>query len=456
MRSNGNHILAEEDVGKLLRKLSVPATVGMFVMSTFNIVDTIFVGHGVGTFGIAGVALNFPVLILVLAIGQLFGMGGASIISRAIGADDLSKVNRTFGNVVLCTTAFAVMLSIPGLIFLDKFVMILGATEEVFPHARDYLQVVLFGTIFRSFIILANNIIRAEGHAKVSMTVMIISAVLNIILDAIFIFVFKMGVRGAAIATLISHFTASMYAVSFFLSGKSTIRFQNIDLRPDWKIIREIVSIGMASLGRNISSSALVMIVNNVFSGMSFPLGIAIYGIINRTLFMFLTPIMGITQGIQPVVGYNFGAKRYPKINEVVKIAYIRALTINTLIFAVLLIFPNYIFSAFTKDPELIEHGVPALRIMAMVFPIVGAQLIGAAVFQAMGKAVKAFVLTMTRQAIFLIPLILIGSKLYGTDGVFWSFPISDLLSAVVTVLFVRTTLKALSNMPPEDFGDPI
>ncbi len=454
MRETDKHILAEQDVGKLLWKLSIPSTIGMFVMSSYNAVDTIFVGRGVGTLGIAGVALVFPVQTLVLAIGQLFGMGGASVISMAIGAGDLSKVNKTFGNVVISAAVLSVMLSILGQIFIDPFLKVLGATDAVYPYAREYLRISLFGTAIRCFGILSNNLIRSEGHAKISMVIMILSAVLNVILDALFIFVFHMGVRGAAIATLISQCSTGIYALIFFSSGKSLLRLQKIDLRPNFKIIKEIASIGMASLGRNLSSSALIIIMNNIFAGLSFDLGIAIYGVINRVIFLSLTPINGLAQSVQPIVGFNYGAKQYSKIDEVVKMAYFSALSITTTFFGLMMIFPTEIISLFSNDPALLAEGVPAFRKIILVFPIVGMQVIGGAYFQAIGKAMKAFVLTMSRQALVLIPLILILPRFLGVDGVFWSFPIADLVSAVITFIFVRNSLIKLRKNYIERYED--
>ncbi|MCK5832770.1 MATE family efflux transporter [bacterium] len=446
MRSTDKHILAENDVGKLLIKLSIPSTIGMFVMSSFNVVDTIFVGRGVGMLGIAGVAICFPVQILVLAIAQLFGMGGASIISRAIGTGDLAKVNKTFGNVVFSTTILSFMVAIPGLIFINTFAKFLGATPDVMPYAIDYLSIILLGTVFRCFAISSNNIIRSEGRAKISMTLMIIAAILNVILDPIFIFVLDMGVKGAAIATVISQFAVAIYALAFFNSEKSIIQFKRIKLKPDFKIIREIVSIGMASLGRNLSSSALIIIMNNVFAGLDFQIGIAIYGIINRVIFLFSTPIMGVSQGLQPIVGFNFGAKRFDKVTEVVKKAYIRAVVISLFTFTIVMLFPNQIINLFSNDPNLIESGVPAFRKVVLLFPMIGLQMMGGAYFQAIGKAFKAFVLTLSRQAIVLIPLILILPKFLGIDGVFWSFPIADFSSAIITYFFVSRSLKSLAR----------
>ncbi|MBN2541339.1 MATE family efflux transporter [bacterium] len=418
-------------------------------MSTYNVVDTIFVGQGVGTLGIAGVALVFPFQMIVLALGQLLGMGGASIISRALGAKDPGKANRTLGNLITATVALSIMITIPGEIFIDKILIILGATETTLPYAHQYLRVILLGTLVRTFAIAANNIIRSEGRAKASMFIMVLSAVLNIILDAIFIFVFKMGVAGAALATVVSQTVACFYIFSFFISPKSSLKLAFVNMRPDFKVLGETLAIGLSSLGRNIASSVLIIIMNNALAHHGGAVAIAAFGVINRLTFMFFTPVIGLSQGFQPIVGYNYGSGRLAKVRESVKISIVWSTLICTAGFIIMMIFPDWLIRVFSNDPQLIEVGSANLRIVVALMPVIGFQVIGATMFQAFGHATRAFILTISRQLLILIPLLLILPAYIGITGVAISFPIADLLSAILTAFFVFPAMKKLNRDHP-------
>ena len=431
--NNKNHILADERVGRLLVKLSTPAMVGMFVMALYNVVDTIFVGRGVGSMAIAGITIVFPIQLLVMAIAMMFGIGGASVISRALGAGDYEKANTTFGNVLLSIVVFGFSLALLGNIFIDKLLAIFGASDTVLPYARAYARIILIGTVFFSFSMASNNVIRSEGRAKVAMTTMLISAILNIILDPIFIFGFKWGIKGAAAATVISQAVTVLYLVYYFLSGKSSLTLHFRNLRFKKSIIREIVAVGSPSLIRQLSASALVVVINNTLRVFGGDLSIALFGIMHRMLMFVSMPLFGIAQGMQPIVGFNFGAKRYDKAKRVLALSNKASTIISTVGAIVLCSFPRTIISIFINDPELIRMGIPAVRIFIIALPVFGFQVVGSTLFQAIGKARQALFLTVSRQ-IILMTLVLVLPRLYNLTGVWMTFPITDVLFFFVTL----------------------
>ncbi len=447
MNSENNHILANQNLGRLLTSLSVPAIIGMFVMSTFNVVDTIFVGQGVGTLGIAGVAIVFPFQVIVLAIGQLIGMGAASIISRAIGSGDMAKANRALGNMMAMVIFFSAIITVLGEIFIDDILRLMGATPDILPYAHEYLRIILIGTVFRCMLISSNNVIRSEGRARESMILIVTTAIINTILDPIFIFVLDMGITGAALATIISQGLGSVYAIIFYSSKRSVIKVKLADFMPDFSILRETFGVGMASLARNVSSSVLVIIMNNQLAHYGGNVAIAVLGVTHRLVFMAFTPLLGIAQGFQPIAGYNYGARRYSNVRKLIQIATKRSVIIGSIAFALMMAFPGLLIRLFSQDQELIQMAIPALRFSVVMFPIIGIQIIGAIMFQALGHSVRAFFLTASRQMIFLIPLVLLLPPRFGWLGVFYSMPIADFLSTAVTLAFVIAAVKAL----PED-----
>lgn len=432
MKKN-NHVLAEERVGRLLIKLSTPAMVGMFVMALYNLVDTIFVGRGVGSMAIAGITIVFPIQLLVMAIAMMIGIGGASVISRALGAEDYEKANTAFGNVLLTIVIFGFSLALLGNIFIDKLLELFGASDTVLPYARDYAKIILLGTVFFSFSMASNNVIRSEGRAKVAMTTMLISAILNIILDPIFIFGFKWGIKGAAAATVISQVVTVLYLLYYFFSGKSSLTLHLHNLRIKGAIMREIVAVGSPSLIRQLSASALVVVINNTLRVYGGDVSIALFGIMHRMLMFVSMPLFGIAQGMQPIVGFNYGAKRYDKARRVLALS-IKATTIIATVGAILLLsFPGAIIRVFTNDPQLTVLGVPAVRIFILALPLFGFQVVGSTLFQAIGKAKQALFLTVSRQVV-LMTLVLILPRLLDLTGVWLTFPITDLLFFFVTL----------------------
>ena len=442
-----NHILADDNIGKLLFKLSAPATLGMFVMTLYNVVDTIFIGHAVGRLGIAGISIVFPFQMFVMAIGQTLGIGGASLISRSLGAGNIEKAERTLGNVIFSVVIFGISLALFGSFFIDKILMVFGATETILPYAREYMQIILFGTILFTFLMTSNNIIRSEGKAKVAMGTMIISAVINIILDPIFIFGFKMGVRGAAIATVIAQLISVIYIIFFFLSGKSILKFKLINLKLNFPILKEVFAIGASAFARQSAQSFLIIILNNSLGLYGGDLSIAVFGVISKLIRFIIMPIFGIAQGLQPIAGFNYGAKKYQKAWKAIKLALISGVTISTLGSLLVISIPKTLMMIFTKDTELINQGVHSLKLFIIAFPLVGFQVVGSTVFQAFGKAIPALFLSLSRQILFLIPLILILPRFFHLDGIWLAFPVSDVLATIVTLMMLYRENKKFKKL---------
>jgi MATE family, multidrug efflux pump len=440
------HILANDDIKKLLLKLSLPATAGMMVMALYNVVDTIFVGRGVGTLAIAGLSIVFPVQMVVLAIGQMIGLGSASVISRSLGAGDKEKANRVLGSAVTFTFIISLLMTISGLIFIDPLLKIFGVTPAIYPYAYDYMKIILLGTLFFAFAMSTNNIIRSEGQAKVAMTSMIIGAGLNIILDPIFIFVFDMGVMGAAVASVLAQIVAVIYVIFFFQSGKSTLHLKFCCLGLDLKLIKEVVTIGFSAFARHIAGSLIFIAVNNTLKVYGGDMSIAAYGIIMRLLRFLFMPMFGIAQGLQPIVGFNYGARRIEKVQKAYKIAITSASVLALSGFIIIQLFSRLLFGIFTDDKELIEIGSNAIRLMVLAVPLVGFQMVGTVVFQALGKALPALILSMSREIIILIPLILILPGFMGINGVWYASPISDVLSFTFTAIMFYRLVKELDN----------
>ncbi|NOQ26355.1 MAG: MATE family efflux transporter [Bacteroidales bacterium] len=436
--------LGHQSINKLLLKQSIPASIGILVMSIYLIADTIFIGQWVGSMAIAAITVVMPVTFLISSFGMAIGIGGASIISRALGAGDQDLAAKTFGNQITLSVILIISAVIPGFIFDEEILVFFGAKGEILAHALDYFHVTLMGVPFLTFAMMSNNIIRAQGFPKTSMNTMLIPAVLNLVLDPIFIKVFDWGLEGAAWATTISYVVSAAYAVWFFIFGKNELRIKAIHLKPILAIIKEINLLGMVTLVRQGMTSILIIILNNVLFTYGGEIYIAVFGVINRIMMFALFPVMGITQGLLPIVGYNYGANQHKRVRETMKISIIYGTGLGTIIYIILIIFRENIISIFGSDSQLTELTSPALLIVFMAIPIIAIQLMGAAYFQAIGKAMPALLLTISRQGLIFIPLMLILPKFLGIDGIWYAFPISDVLSSIITVIVLRNGLKKL------------
>jgi putative MATE family efflux protein len=440
--------LENEKMIKLLMRLSLPATIAMIVNALYNITDTIFIGRGIGYLGIGGLTIAFPVQMAIMAIAQMIGIGAASIVSRSLGAKDIEKADHVAGNSFLSVGILGILICAFGLTFIDPILRIFGATDILLPYAKEYLQVIFIGSIYFPFAVSTNNLIRAEGNAKAAMVSMLIGTILNIILDYIFIFPLDMGIRGAALATILSQFVSVIFILFYIYGGYSSLKVKLHHLKPDRKIISEIIAIGFPSFARQASGSIIAIILNNSLAFYGGELAISIYGIVNRvTMFLFM-PLFGVVQGMQPIAGFNYGAKRFDRVKEVVKLAVIITTIFASIGTLVGELFPSFIIGMFDDDPELIKNGANALRLIISMIPIIGVQIIGAALFQSLGKAIPSLLLTLSRQVLFLIPLVLILPGIFGLGlfGIWISVPIADFFATIITFFLLKKEMKIMER----------
>ena len=440
------HILADENIGRLHWKLAIPAMVGMFVMAMYNLVDTIFVGRFVGTNAIAALTVAFPMQMIVMGFGIMNGIGSAALISISLGEKKPEKANRIFHNSLLMALFLGLFFTIILQIFLDKVIILFGASPEVLPLSRQYLRIIMLGATFQIAAMTGNNIIRSEGQAKIAMISMVSGAVLNIILDAVFILIFKMGVQGVAIGTVAAQIFQTLYQYIYFKSPKSSLLYKFCFREFNLKIVRDIVKIGVPSFFRNIAGSLMMIIFNNVLRNYGGALALASAGVMFRFLHFTFMPVVGVAQGMQPIVGFNYGAKRTEKVIEAWKLSSIRATFISLTAFAIVMLFPRLIISIFTTDAELIEMAAHGIRIMFAGTFVIGFQVVGATFFQAINKPLPSFILSVSRQLLILIPLLLILPKYMGINGAWLAHPISDYFSVIVTILFLWKQIKEMEK----------
>ncbi|MEW6625025.1 MAG: MATE family efflux transporter [Bacillota bacterium] len=430
--------LGKEPIPRLLTKLAVPAMVGMFVMAFYNVVDAIFIERAVGTVGVAAVSVAFPVKMIIMALAGAVGVGGASLISRMLGSKEVDKANQVFGTVISIVLLISVIGIFLGLKLLTPILYLFGSSETILPFARDYLGVILYGTIFFAFAFSINNIVRSEGNAKIAMMTMIISAGLNVVLTPIFIFIFGLGIKGAAIATVLSQGITALYLVLYFAAGKSSLSFKALYLRPSWLIIKQVLAVGSSAFVHQAAGSIMFIIANHMLIFYGGDLALAVFGIIHRVLMFSFMPIFGIAQGLLPLVGYNYGASLHTRVSESILLAIKASTGIAILVFAMIMVFPKPIMLIFTKDPAAINMGIAAMRIMFALSITIGLQMVTGIVFQALGKAKAAFVLSMSRQVLFLIPLLLTLPFIFNLSGVWLAFPLADLLSFLLALWFIK------------------
>ncbi len=446
--------LGIEPIGKLLIKQAVPASIGILVMSLNILIDSIFVGNWIGSIAIAAINVVLPVSFFIAALGMAIGIGGSSIISRALGAENKERALRTFGNQITLTLLCTVSLIIIGLIFVDDIIPKFGGKGDIFDPAKIYYVIVLYGVPILGFAMMGNTVIRAEGKPKFAMIAMIIPTVGNLLMDYVFINVLDMGMHGAAWATTGSYLACFSYIFWFFTTKNSELKigWRHLGLQKD--IVSEIASLGGVTLARQAVVSITYLLMNNILFDIGQEGLVAVYAIIGRMLMFALFPVFGVTQGFLPIAGYNYGAQQYPRVRESINTAIKYAALVATLVFIGLMIFPHEITSLFLSDnPNLspkelalnqfvLSHSAEPMRWVFAATPIIALQLIGAAYFQSVGKAIPALLLTLSRQGFFFIPLVLILPKFYGELGVWISFPIADVLSTIVTGYFLNREVR--------------
>lgn len=437
MTEKKRDIFGTQSLGKLLRNQAIPASAGILVMSIYGIVDTIFVGLWVGSLGIAAITVVQPITFLIASIGMAIGIGGASIISRAFGENNDEKAFLTFGNQVGLTLLLGAIFVAIGFLFIDQILALFGGRGNVLEPSKTYFKIVLLGVPFLGWAMMSNNVIRAEGFPRIAMLTIMIPALVNIILDPIFIIWLDMGLAGAAWATTISYIASAIFATWFFLRGDSQLKINRKYLKADLPIIREIGALGSVTFARQGTISLLSIVLNNSLFVYGGEIGLSIYGIISRLLMFANFPVLGITQGFVPIVGYNFGANLMDRVKKLIRLSMISATLISLGIFSVIMIFTPHIVAVFTNDSELIQRTTPALRAVFLATPLLAVNLLGSAYFQAIGMARPAFILSLSKQGFLLIPLIFLLPLKFGIYGIWYSFPIADLGAAIITAVYL-------------------
>ena len=442
MNKREANVLDDDRIGRLLLKLSLPAFMGFSVMTLYNVVDTIFIGHYVGPLGIAALSIVFPIQMLTMGIGMMMGMGGASLVSRLIGAGNTPRAEPALGNSLTFTIIISVALTIAGLSNPDLWLRLMGASDTILPYARDYMTIILTGVLFRTFAMSQNFLIRATGNARVPMIGMIMGAGLNIVLDAIFIIPLGMGVKGAALATVIAQLITSLYFLRYYLSGKSFLRVHLQNMVIKWDVLKSILAIGISSFARTAAQSLAVIFVNRTLLALGGDLAISSYGLIQRIMIFAMMPGIVIGQGMQPILGFNYGAKRYDRALKVIKIAIIAAISYSIIAFCALYFAPELFIRVFTTDSELIVLAADAARGIFFAVYLIGFIIVGSIIFQAIGKAPQAFVTAVARPALFLLPLVFILPNYWQLDGVWLAFPITDALTSILVLVLLIPEIK--------------
>ena len=448
MNPSTSNSFSSESIGKLLIKQAVPASVGILVMSLNILIDTIFVGHWIGSQAIAAINVVLPVSFFIAALGMAIGIGGSSVISRALGANDKSKALITFGNQISMTIILTLVLVFFGLTYIDNIIPVFGGKGTIFEPAKIYYRIVLYGVPFLALSMMGNTVIRAEGKPKFAMYAMMIPSFTNLLFDYIFINIMDLGMMGAAWATTGSYFLCFIFIFWFFISNNSEMKLLVNHFKLKRSIVSEISNLGSVTLSRQAVVSITYLLMNNILFDFGGETSVTSYAIVSRMLMFALFPVFGITQGFIPIAGYNYGAKNYDRVKKIIRISIIYSMVIAFFVFVLLIGFPELITRMFTTDQLVIKETPTAIRWVFAATPIITIQLIGAAYFQAIGKATPALLLTLSRQGFFFIPLIFILPLWYGELGVWMAFPVSDVLSTSLTayVLYREVSTKLISK----------
>ena len=433
-------------IPQVLIKQAVPASIGILVMSLNILIDTIFVGQWIGANAIAAINVVLPVSFFIAALGMAIGLGGSSIISRSLGNNDIEKATKTFGNQIVLTFSLTISFVVFGLFFVDSIVPAFGGKGALNEPAKIYYTIVLYGVPVLGYCMMGNNVIRAVGKPKNAMYAMMLPSISNLTLDYLLIYVFDFGMHGAAWATTLSYCVCALYILFFFNSNHSVLQPNFNDFKLNAGISKEIGALGSVTLARQGVISLSVLMVNNLLFGLGGESAVAVYAIISRLLMFSLFPVLGITQGFIPIAGFNYGAKNKKRVEQVIRTALLYATGFATLVFLMINIFSNSIGSIFTSELSVLEKAPAAIRWVFVATPIVGVQLIGAAYYQAIGKALPALLLSLTRQGFFFIPLVYILPSFLGINGVWLAFPIAELLAAIVTGCFLAYELRKYLN----------
>ena len=442
----GAAALGVEPVGKLLRQYAVPAIVAMTASSLYNMVDSIFIGQGVGPFAISGLAITFPLMNLSAAFGALVGVGCATLLSVRLGQKDYDTSFKVLGNCVTMNVILGSILTVLAFTFLDDILYFFGASEQTIPYARDYMQVIVLGNVITHLYMGLNAVLRSSGHPQQAMYATMVAVLVNVALDPLFIYVFDMGIRGAAVATVISQSISLVWQLKIFANKQELIHFRRNSFKLRRRIARDTITIGMPQFLMNMAACLVVLLINQGLVRFGGDLAVGAYGIINRLVFVMVMIVIGFNQAMQPIAGYNYGANQMPRVMQVLKLTMIAATMVTTTAFLVFVLGAELVVRAFTTDDELARLSAEGLRIVVTVFPIVGFQMVVANFFQSIGKPGKSIILSLSRQVLVLIPSLLILPQFFGVKGVWWSLPLSDAISTVIAVTLILREIRLQRN----------
>ena len=439
--------LGTEKIGRLLKQYALPAIIAQTASSLYNMVDSIFIGQGVGPLAISGLAVTFPLMNLSTAFGTLVGAGAATMLSVLLGQKNYKAANKVLGNVVSLNVILGLLFMAVALIFIDPILYFFGASENTLPYAKEYIQIILYGNIVTHLYFGLNAAMRSSGNPKKAMALTIFTVVFNTILDPIFIFVFDMGIAGAAWATVIAQTAAMIVVLKHFSDKSRAFHFEKGIFKLDPRVAKDSLIIGMGPFLMNAAACLVTLFINQQLRDYSGDLGIGSYGICNRFIFMFIMICMGLNQGMQPIAGYNYGAKQYSRVKEVFWMTAKFGTIVTTICFCIGMFIPRLASGIFTHDEELLNMSAEGLRILTIGFPIVGFQMIGTNFFQCLGMVKKSIILSLSRQLLFLLPLLYCLPLWMGANGVWMSFPISDVLSAILTAILLRRLFKKFNTL---------
>ncbi len=438
--------LATGNISKLLLEYSIPAIIAQIASTLYNVIDSIFIGRYIGAFALSGVGITLPLMNLATAFGALVGVGGSAITSIKLGQKDYQGANQVLGNVIFLNIILGLIIMIFGLVYIDPILMIFGASPSTLPYARDFMMVILFGNVITHMYFGLVSVMRSAGFPQKSMRITLLAVLVNVCLAPLFIIVFKWGVKGAAFATVLAQLTSLIYLIVHFSKKDQLIRIYKKYIYPNSQTIKAIISIGMSPFMMHICSCLISILINNKLAEHGGDYAIGAFSVINRILMIFVMLVLGFNQGMQPIAGYNFGAKLYSRVNQVLKITIMYATGCMIIGFLAGEFFSYQICSIFNDEKELMDIAAQGMKIVMLTFPIVGFQMVTSNFFQSINKAKIAVLLSTSRQLLFLLPCILILPDIYGLNGVWYCMPASDFLAAIFALIMLIRQYKKFNN----------
>lgn len=443
--------LGTEPVGKLLMQYAIPAIIATAASSLYNIIDSIFIGQGVGPMAISGLALTTPLMSLTAAFGAMVGVGASTMLSVKLGERDYDTAQYILGNVFVLNVVMGVALGAVLLAALDPILYFFGASDDTIPYARDFMRIILLGNVVTHMYLGLNAMLRASSKPRQAMMATIYTVLINIVLAPLFIYGFGWGIEGAALATIMAQTLVLVWQIRLFSRSDEFIRLRRGTFRLRRRIVSGSLTIGISPFLMNLCACLVVIVINRSMVEYGGDMAVGAYGIVNRLLFLFVMVVIGLNQGMQPIAGYNFGAQHYDRLIQVLKKAILAATVVTTIGFIVGTFFPYACARAFTTDAELIRKAAEGMRIVVMVFPIIGMQIVTVSFFQSIGHVGKSIFLSLTRQLLFLVPLLFILPRFFGLLGVWLSMPVSDAISAVLSIVLLMKEIRMLNHKIQSD-----